>query len=115
MSRALLAGALKLRHINRVSTRGENVFDGEERLLEDLGQRIRALIPGPDGLIYYSTDSGGIFRIRPARAARHQEAQQPFLVAGHEHGERRVGSSLSGVGERFVTALVDAVPECCVG
>ena len=61
----LFAGALKLRHLNRVrlSAAGEAV--GEERLLEGLGERIRALASGPDGLIYLSTDSGKILRLSP--------------------------------------------------
>lgn len=62
----LFSGALKLRHINRVTLDANGEAVAEERLLEDVGERIRALIPGPDGLIYFSTDSGGIFRIRPA-------------------------------------------------
>jgi glucose/arabinose dehydrogenase len=37
---------------------------GEERLLEDLDERIRALAQGPDGWIYFSTDSGRILRLR---------------------------------------------------
>ena len=32
---------------------------------EDLGERIRALAQGPEGWIYFSTDSGRILRIRP--------------------------------------------------
>jgi glucose/arabinose dehydrogenase len=35
-------------------------------LLEDLDERIRAVIEGPEGWIYFSTDSGRILRIRPA-------------------------------------------------
>ena len=61
----LFTGALKLRHINRVTLDPDAATVAEERLLEDLGERIRALVPGPDGLIYFSTDSGGIYRIRP--------------------------------------------------
>ena len=64
---SLFAGALKLRHLNRVSLSGDGEVTGEERLLEDLEERIRAVIEGPDGLIYLSTDSGRILRIRPAR------------------------------------------------
>ena len=61
----LFSGALKLRHINRVSVSADGKLDTEERLLEDFGGRIRALIPGPDGLIYFTTDSGSLLRIRP--------------------------------------------------
>ncbi len=63
----LFAGALKLQHLNRVSLSADGEAIGEERLLEDLGERIRALLQGPDGLIYLSTDSGKILRLRPAR------------------------------------------------
>lgn len=62
----LFAGALKLRHINRIvlDDRGQAV--AEERLLEDLGERVRALAESPEGWIYFSTDSGKILRLRPA-------------------------------------------------
>jgi glucose/arabinose dehydrogenase len=62
----LFAGALKLRHLNRVSLAPNGEVVGEERLLEDLGERIRALLQGPQGWIYLSTDSGRILRLRPA-------------------------------------------------
>ena len=45
---------------------GMEVFGEEERLLQDLNERIRALRQGPQGWIYFSTDSGKIMRIRPA-------------------------------------------------
>lgn len=61
----LFSGALKLRHINRVvfNVKGEAVK--EERLLESLDDRIRALAQSPEGWLYFSTDSGKIYRIRP--------------------------------------------------
>lgn len=61
----LFSGALKLQHINRIvlSKKGEVVK--EERLLEDLGERIRALAQSPQGWLYFSTDSGKVFRLRP--------------------------------------------------
>lgn len=61
----LFAGALKLRHLNRISLSKSGRAIGEERLLEDLGERIRALLQGPEGLIYLSTDSGRILRLAP--------------------------------------------------
>ena len=61
----LFSGALKLRHLNRVPLSAAGQATGEERLLEGLGERIRALIEGPDGLIYLSTDSGQILRLSP--------------------------------------------------
>lgn len=61
----LFAGALVLRHINRVTLDAEGQAVGEERLLKDLSERIRALAQSPQGWIYLSTDSGKILRIRP--------------------------------------------------
>jgi glucose/arabinose dehydrogenase len=61
----LFAGALVLRHINRVTLDDNGQPVEEERLLESLNERIRALIEGPEGYIYFSTDSGRIFRLRP--------------------------------------------------
>ena len=61
----LFSGALKLRHLNRVSLAPDGEAIGEERLLEDLEERIRAVIQGPEGYIYLSTDSGRILRLRP--------------------------------------------------
>jgi len=61
----LFAGALKLQHLNRVSLSAAGLADAEERLLQDLGERIRALAESPEGWIYLSTDSGSILRLRP--------------------------------------------------
>ena len=62
---SLFAGALKLRHLNRVSLSPDGEAVDEERLLEELNARIRDVIEGPDGLIYLSTDDGRILRLRP--------------------------------------------------
>ncbi len=64
---SLFSGALKLRHINRVSIMSGNQLGEEDRLLEDLNERIRALRQSPEGWIYFSTDSGKIYRLRPAK------------------------------------------------
>ena len=61
----LFSGALKLRHLNRVSISVDNKAIAEERLLGDLNERIRALAQSPEGWIYFSTDSGKIMRMRP--------------------------------------------------
>jgi len=61
----LFAGALKLRHLNRVPISASQLPSGEERLLGDLDERIRALVQSPEGWIYFSTDSGKIMRLRP--------------------------------------------------
>ena len=62
----LFAGALKLRHINRVELDQEGNAIAEERLMEDLNERIRALLQSPEGWIYFSTDSGNIYVIKPS-------------------------------------------------
>jgi glucose/arabinose dehydrogenase len=64
---SLFAGALKLQHINRVPIMSGNQLGEEERLLEDLNERIRALRQSPQGWIYFSTDSGKIYRLRPVQ------------------------------------------------
>jgi aldose sugar dehydrogenase len=61
----LFAGALKLRHLNRIVLNEQGLPVKEERLLEDLGERIRALAEGPEGWLYLATDSGRLFRLRP--------------------------------------------------
>ncbi len=60
----LFSGALKLRHINRIVLSKQGKVIKEERLFEDLDERIRALSQSPQGWIYFSTDSGKIFRLR---------------------------------------------------
>jgi glucose/arabinose dehydrogenase len=61
----LFAGALKLRHINRITLNEEGEAIAEERLLTDLDERIRALAEDPQGWIWFSTDSGRIYVIKP--------------------------------------------------
>ena len=61
----LFSGALKLRHINRIKLDQEGNAIAEERLMEDLNERIRALLQSPEGWIYFSTDSGNIYVIKP--------------------------------------------------
>ena len=61
-------GALKDQMLVRLSLDGEKVT-GEERLLQDLGERIRDVRQGPDGALYLLTDAnnGRILRIAPAK------------------------------------------------
>ena len=61
----LFAGALKLRHLNQITLSESGQVEREQRLLEDLDERIRALAQSPEGWIYLSTDSGRILRLRP--------------------------------------------------
>jgi len=62
---SLFAGALKLRHLNRITLNQKGEAIAEERLLEHLGERIRGLAQSAQGWLYFSTDSGKIFEIRP--------------------------------------------------
>jgi glucose/arabinose dehydrogenase len=61
----LFTGALKLRYLNRIMLSDSGQVIDDERILEDLDERIRALSEGPEGWIYFSTDSGRILRIGP--------------------------------------------------
>ncbi|ASP37188.1 dehydrogenase [Bacterioplanes sanyensis] len=62
----LLAGALKLRHLNQLTI---HHADGgsikEHRWLEDMDQRIRALAKHPSGDLLFSIDDGVIYRWSP--------------------------------------------------
>ena len=62
---SLFAGALKLRHLNRIQLDNGGTPIYEERLLVGLRERIRAILESPEGWIYFSTDSGKIMRIMP--------------------------------------------------
>jgi aldose sugar dehydrogenase len=64
---SILVGALVGKLVSRLETNGNRVT-GEERMLQNLGERIRDVRQGPDGLIYLLTDSrqGRILRMRPA-------------------------------------------------
>ena len=61
----LFLGALKLTHLNRVEIDSAGRAVSEERLLESILERIRAIVESPEGWLYFSTDSGKIMRIRP--------------------------------------------------
>lgn len=65
---SLFVGALAGSMLVRLSTQGEKVT-GEERLLTDIGARIRDVRQGPDGLLYLLTDEtdGKVLRVRPAK------------------------------------------------
>lgn len=63
---SLLVGALSFQLVARLELDGEKVV-GEERLLKDLGERIRYVRQGPDGYVYLLTDAdpGRILRLEP--------------------------------------------------
>jgi glucose/arabinose dehydrogenase len=66
----LFVGGLKSTALVRLDLNGDTVGH-EERLLENLGKRIRDVVQGPDGAIYLLTDerNGEILRLSPADQA----------------------------------------------
>ena len=63
---SLLVGSLKFRYLARLTLDGTRVVQ-EEKLLPDLGQRVRDVREGPDGFIYLLTDerNGQLLRLQP--------------------------------------------------
>ena len=63
----LFVGALKFQLLVRLEVDGNRIVK-EERLLEDMGERIRDVVQGPDGYLYLLTDEGDgrILRLEPA-------------------------------------------------
>ena len=61
----LLAGALKLQHLNRIVLDQNNQALSESRLLRNIQGRIRNIIESPEGWLYISTDDGRILKISP--------------------------------------------------
>ena len=64
---SILVGALAGKLVTRLETNGNRVT-GEERMLQNLGERIRDVRQGPDGFVYLLTESrdGRILRMKPA-------------------------------------------------
>ena len=62
----LFVGSLKFGFLDRIQLKGGKVI-GEQRLLSEVGERIRDVRQGPDGFIYVTTDSadGRILRLEP--------------------------------------------------
>jgi glucose/arabinose dehydrogenase len=58
----LFIGGLSSKHIARLVIKDNRVV-GEERLLEEEGQRIRDVTDGKDGALYAVTDEGRLYRI----------------------------------------------------
>ncbi|ABZ77842.1 glucose sorbosone dehydrogenase [Shewanella halifaxensis HAW-EB4] len=60
----LLAGALKLTHINVVTINEVGEAIAEQRIMSELGERIRDIEATPKGDIYFSTDSGNLYKLK---------------------------------------------------
>ena len=62
----LFVGSLKFRYLDRIELKNGKVA-AEHKLLEDVGQRIRDVRQGPDGLLYVVTDEqdGRLIRVAP--------------------------------------------------
>ena len=62
----LFVGSLKFEYLDRIELKDGKVV-AEHKLLEDVGQRIRDVRQGADGLLYVVTDSpsGKLLRLLP--------------------------------------------------
>ncbi len=67
----LLIGGLRSTQLHRVAINERGLPGGHQSLLTTLGQRIRELRQGPDGLLYLLTDhdAGALLRVEPAGRA----------------------------------------------
>ncbi|HZL32249.1 MAG TPA: PQQ-dependent sugar dehydrogenase [Pseudolabrys sp.] len=65
---SLFNGALKFQLLSRLTLQGDKAMK-EERMLHELGERIRDVRQGPDGALYLLTDNpaGRILRVTPAK------------------------------------------------
>ncbi|HYE46801.1 MAG TPA: PQQ-dependent sugar dehydrogenase [Caulobacter sp.] len=61
---SLFVGGMKDKDLVRLTLDGEKVV-GEERLLTELGQRIRDVRVGPEGAVYVLTDDGRLIKLVP--------------------------------------------------
>jgi glucose/arabinose dehydrogenase len=66
---SLFLGSLAERNLIRLTLQGDTVL-GEERLLNEIGERVRDVRVGPDGNVYVVTDEedGKLLRIEPPKA-----------------------------------------------
>lgn len=66
---SLFIGSLAERNLIRLSLDGDKIV-GEERLLNEIGERVRDVRIGPDDHVYVLTDEvdGKLFRIQPPKA-----------------------------------------------
>lgn len=65
---SLFITGLGPKYLARLTLDGEKVV-GEERLLSEVGERLRDVVVGPDGALYVSTDNdkGRVLRVAPKR------------------------------------------------
>jgi len=65
---SLFVSGLGPKYLARLTLKGDRVV-GEERLLTDVGERLRDVIQGPDGALYLATDSerGRVIRVAPRK------------------------------------------------
>jgi len=61
----LFLGALALKHLNRIVLDKDLNVIKEQKLFSDLDSRIRNVVESIDGYIFFSTDSGDIYKIVP--------------------------------------------------
>ncbi len=63
----LFVGSLKFRQLVRLELDGDKVVEEERMLQDEIGERIRDVVQGPDDLLYLLTDqdNGKIIRLRP--------------------------------------------------
>ena len=63
---SLFIGALAGTSLVRLTLDGDRIV-GEERLLRDMGERIRDVVQGPDGALYLLTDNskGRLLKLTP--------------------------------------------------
>jgi glucose/arabinose dehydrogenase len=66
---SLFTGALAGRMLVRLSLNG-NTVTGEERLLQNLNERIRDVMQGPDGALWLLTDNADGRILRVSRAGK---------------------------------------------
>lgn len=59
----VLVSALKAQHISVLSFDKNNIFQNEVKILENLHERIRSLAISKNGIIYFSSDSGKIYKL----------------------------------------------------
>ena len=67
-ARTLFVTGLGPKYLSRLSLDGDKVV-GEERLLTEVGERLRDVVVGPDGARYVATanDRGRVIRVAPKR------------------------------------------------